>query len=79
MADQMYELRRSEFPTVSVTDNSISIENVSVNLKSENSWSFKFGSNSDKWSVLSSESNDTCFKQVLTARRQKADTDAYKL
>ena len=71
LADSMYALRRSEFKNVSVTDDSITIGNVSVSLRKNNYWSFKFDQEGDDWSVLSSESNDSCFRQVLTVEHEK--------
>ena len=73
--DRLYELRRSEFQTVSITDLAVTIDEISVNLGSNNSWKFKYGNEVEDWTVLSTESNVNCFRQVLSVQHQRQNSE----
>ena len=62
LVDRLYDLRRGEFQRVSVTQDSITIDEVSINLRSNNVWKFKYGDVKTGWKALEVSSDDTCFR-----------------
>ena len=60
---------------MSVTDLAVTIDEVSVNFGSKNSWNFKYGNQVEDWTVLTTESNVNCFRQVLSVQHQRQNSE----
>ena len=56
-----------------MTQDSITIDEVSINLRSNNVWKFKYGDTITGWKALDVISDDTCFRQVINVQHKTED------